>query len=162
MMKMDAKWDGAVFVPTEPEKVDLREGARVRLNVLQHRSHSQHGLFFAAMALAFDNWPDGHPFQPKDAEQLRYWLEIRAGWGSSLLLRDPTTAVEYMSNYWRDNMWAEQTEEGFVVHRAKSIAYSKMQKGDFVELVNRVDTVLQQEVGMSIADLKLSLMKDAQ
>jgi DNA-directed RNA polymerase delta subunit len=58
-------------------------------------------------------------------------------------------------------MWAEELEEGFLVHVAKSIAYDKMKKGDFQTLVNRIDDVLQKELGVGLTELKISALEDA-
>jgi len=159
-MRVTANWDGSVFKPTKPVK--LATGERVTLEVKRARSSRQHGFFFVAIEKAFDTWPESHPFQPSDSTQLRYWLEIQAGWGDTIHIPSAQALIIYLKNHWKDNMWAEQLDTGFLVHVAKSVAYDKMEKGDFQKLVTRVDDVLMQHLGVGLTELKLSALEDVQ
>lgn len=44
------------------------------------RSSKDHGLFWAIMDRAFDNWPADHPFQPDSKEHLYGWILIEVGY----------------------------------------------------------------------------------
>jgi len=159
-MKVLATWDGKAFIPSKPISA-LATNERVSLEVSRARSSRQHGFLFVAIEKAFDTWPEQHRFQPGDATQLRYWLEIQAGWGHTIEIPTPRALIRFLKEHWRDNMWAEELEEGFLVHVAKSIAYDKMKKGDFQTLVNRIDDVLQKELGVGLTELKISALEDA-
>lgn len=37
------------------------------------------GFFFKALAVAYDNWPESHAFQPQNADHFRAWLLTEAG-----------------------------------------------------------------------------------
>jgi len=43
------------------------------------RSGPDHRRLFGIIAKAYENWPETHEFQPTSAEQLRAWLQCRAG-----------------------------------------------------------------------------------
>ena len=159
-MKLRAHWDGSGF--KVKGKVDLALNEAVTLDVKRARSSRQHGFFFVAIEKAFDTWPEHHPFQPTDSTQLRYWLEIQAGWGDTIEIPTAQALIVYLKNHWRDNMWAEQIGDKFLVHVAKSIAYDKMQKGDFQKLVTRVDDVLYENLGVGLRELKLNALEDTQ
>lgn len=46
---------------------------------MKQRSMDHHRLFFAFIREVYRNWPEDHPFQPKNAEHLRGWLLIQVG-----------------------------------------------------------------------------------
>lgn len=160
-MKLDAVYTKKVFRPLEPGKVKLAEGERVRLEVSRHRSTRQHNFLFVALAKAYDTWPEDHPFQPADVDQLRYWLEIRAGWGDTVEFVDPRSLISFMNQHWKYNMWAVVEDDKYFVNIAKSIAYGKMNPGDFKKLVDSIDVVLMREVGFGLMELKESVLEDA-
>lgn len=37
------------------------------------------GFFFKALAVAYDNWPESHPFQADNADHFRAWLIMESG-----------------------------------------------------------------------------------
>lgn len=43
------------------------------------RSHPQLARFMLLMQAAFEHWPEGHPFQPRSWEHLRFWFAVQAG-----------------------------------------------------------------------------------
>ncbi len=46
----------------------------------RHRSVSDHGMFWAVMQRAFDNWPESHPFKPDTKEHLYGYILIEVGY----------------------------------------------------------------------------------
>lgn len=159
-MKIKARWDGEAFVPIREQKLD--KGMVYNLDVSKPRSQQQHGLFFACIAKAFDNWPEQHPFNPVDADQLRYYLEAKAGWGDIIYFENAPALIHFFTRNYSKPMFAFSESSGFQVVCAKSIAYGKMGKLDFASFVNAVDDVLKKEVGFSMMDLKESAITDAQ
>lgn len=159
MMRFDAVFERGVLRPLEAVK--LGDGEIVRVEVSLPRSPRQHAFFFAAIRKAYDNWPEDHPFQPMDEEQLRWWLEIQAGWGTAMAFEDPLEAASYMAQWgWRKNMWCKVHGTDVVVFIAKSIAYKSMKPADFKTLVNKVDKILLDEVGFGMSELKMSVVDD--
>ncbi len=45
----------------------------------RQRSDAAHKFVFKAIARAFENWPEGYDFQPRDPEHLRAYLLLRIG-----------------------------------------------------------------------------------
>lgn len=41
------------------------------------QSDDERGLLFGVISMAFDNWPESHPYQPPTSEHLRGWLALR-------------------------------------------------------------------------------------
>lgn len=52
---------------------------RVRGRKFLDRSPKDHGLFWAIMERAYDNWPVDHVFQPDSKEHLYGWILIEVG-----------------------------------------------------------------------------------
>ena len=117
---------------------------------------------FHAIKRAFDNWPEDHPFQPQDETQLRYWLEIEAGWGDCITFHNPREALKFIQNHWKDNMWTEVYSDVYTVYIAKSIKYNRMERGDFTKLMDNMDQVLMNSMGVGLLELKESAVVDVQ
>ncbi len=47
---------------------------------MKHRSQADHGMFWAVMQRAFDNWPEDHAFRPDSKEHLYGWILIEVGY----------------------------------------------------------------------------------
>lgn len=51
---------------------------------MRHRSASDHGMYWAILQRAFDNWPVTHPFRPTSKDHLHGWLLIESGHAQSV------------------------------------------------------------------------------
>ena len=141
------------------DKLPLSHREHVDLDVKHGaRSAPQHRLLFAALKVAYDNWPEDHEFQPVDADDLRYWLEVKAGHGVKVEFSDATEMLDFIRRHWRDNMVIDYPN----VWLAKSIKYGRMHRESFHDLVDDIDRVLAEEAGFCLADCKMSALDDAQ
>jgi hypothetical protein len=115
------------------------------------RSRPAHGMLFAVIEQAFQNWPESHPaFIPRNKEHLRYWLTKEAGdefYDVPLTIKPDEMpaeriawllqAVLYKSD--SERMFVEVDENGDVVCKVtKSIAWSKMGQDDFNKLSSAI------------------------
>lgn len=57
----------------------LPRGRQLRLTVSAPRNPKRHRKFFAAIAAAYEQWPESHEFQPESSEHLRAWLLCKVG-----------------------------------------------------------------------------------
>jgi len=159
MTKIEGWWSEVArcFQVKDDQKVDIKDGSHVTLTVAQPRSRSQHGLLFRAIDVAFDNWPEDHVFKPQKVDELRYYLEAKAGWGWSHEFKKAGELLEFIKGHWGENMALDYP----YVHVARSIQYAKMKREDFQLMCSKIDSVLQAEVGFTLADCKLSAVEDA-
>ncbi len=71
--------------------------------VIRKRSDEEQNMLFGIIRMAADNWPEGHPFQPKgptiqeQAEHLRAWLLIEAKHCRTLFIDDPASQEAIVS-----------------------------------------------------------------
>lgn len=128
--------------------------------VANKRSSAQHRRQFAVFAAAFDMWPEQHEFRPRNAEHLRFWLEIQAGHFSVVLtLRvrsvPPTklaavlTAVLTACDHDRDRVFIEADADLIVVKKAASIAYTRLPHARACQVFDEISHVLSAEMGVS-------------
>lgn len=161
-MKFQAKYiGGALYVPSEV-KEKFKDGNEYNVEVSKPRSRREHNMLFRAIGVAFNNWPEYHPFKPNNAEHLRYWLEVGAGYGDTIIYENPVEALKALQASFKDKAFAEVSGDRVYVHIPRSIAYGKMGKQNFHELVEAIDKVLTEEAGMTLADCALSATEDAQ
>lgn len=162
MSEHQAILEGAVFRLLEPAllKGKVKQGERVKLKVVRPRSRAQHNLLFHALAVLYDTWPEGHRFQPLSQEHLRYWLEVKAGWGQKIPVTTKGDVLRVSTAAWTRPVWFEVDGEDLFACIPRSIAYDKMQPEDFKQLVEKIDEILQREVGMSLSDAKESAIDD--
>lgn len=130
---------------------------------IKGRSHAQHRRYFAIMKLAFDNWPESHEFQPDDADHLRKWLQVKAGYRTvqdiDIARTDPrsltimqatlTAAMKATGDY----AWIKPHGKRMYVIASKSIAFDKMGPAEFGALCDDVARVIEQETGIKADDL---------
>lgn len=98
----------------------------------KRRSIPQHRRYFGMIRAAYENWPEGHPLKPIDAEQVRWYLQLRAGWGTPVIGADGAT---YMI--------------------PKSVSFSKMSADQFGELCDRVSRIIGEIIGLDGDELLL-------
>ena len=98
---------------------------RFNENAKTNRSPEEHKRYFAMIGAAFSNWPEQYDFKPLDAEELRTFLQMRAG------------AVQVVKSSTGD-MWMVP----------RSIEYKKMSQQQFHELHHRVSRIIGEVIGV--------------
>lgn len=125
------------------------------------RSVEQIRRYFALVKQAFLHWPEAHERQFSSAEELRKWLQMKAGWrevGAQIPLAGMSKE--------RAMLLAEAAIRGagsfafpvihgstLVVFRPKSISFGTMPHAEFTRLTHEVEAVIERETGISVADL---------
>lgn len=125
------------------------------------RSHPQLGLYMKGIKIAFDNWPEQSHHQFDSWVELRYWLQVMAGYGE-VVDRIPVTVVgaEAARNAAKRSIRATGGK-GFPIVRGSelrivvpsSINYATMEHAKFTELFDKVDRVVIEHVGRSLKEL---------
>lgn len=120
------------------------------------RSPEQHRRFFALIKAAFHHWPEGHARQFTSQDELRKWLQMKAGWrevGAQIplsginpdkalfLAKAAIQAVESFAEpvFYKDSL---------VIFKPKSIAFDKMKQAEFNDLNDAVSQVIEAEIGV--------------
>lgn len=89
------------------------------------RSLPAHRRYFAMIGATFVNWPERHPYQPIDAEALRIYLQMEAGWATPVKKNGETYLIPL------------------------SIAFEKMREDQFQELAHRVSRIIGENIGVT-------------
>ncbi len=119
------------------------------------RSLDQHRRFFGLMKAVFHHWPDDHPFRPSNADHLRAWLTVRAGYHTvnTFVSTDDTTEMARMMPIVIATMtgkfsWCRAHGNELHVCVPQSIAFDKMEHAAFCKLNDDVDEVIRVETGL--------------
>lgn len=124
------------------------------------RSGPDHRRFFAVIKAAFEHWPEGHDFQPDDAEHLRAWLICKAGYRISTPIDLPSNASGHVRMLFRLGVEAALRSAGNIVAfvvphrngvavvRPRSIAFDKLGQHEFSDLRNAIEDVIRVETGL--------------
>jgi len=157
---------GDVLHPVGPcdkaAMAEMLEGLTIEAKVAIPRSHDHHRFFFAAIAEAYANWPEGHEFNPQSSEHLRAWLLCKAGY------RDTTThhledvkladtmceVINKSLDHCESYGFAVFSNSTVYVLKPKSIAWAKLDQKQFNEISNEVSLVLLNETKLSLDDYK--------
>lgn len=129
----------------------------------KRRSIDQHRRYFALCKHAFDNWPEAQEFQPDNAEHLRKWLQVKAGYKTIQQIDTTRTDPQSMRIMQATLIAAMKATSDYawtVVHRnrlyvvaSKSIAFDKISHGEFCQLNDMVAEVIERESGIKVDDL---------
>lgn len=129
----------------------------------KRRSIEQHRRYFAVVKHAFETWPETHSFQPDNAEHLRKWLQVKAGYRTVQEIdvsRSDPRSMQIVESTLRAAMKATGDYAWTVVHgkrlyvvASRSIAFDKISHGEFCALNNLVQEVIESETGIKIDDL---------
>jgi Protein of unknown function (DUF1367) len=158
------------LVPDQPADVeklrDFAPGSLVKINVKRPRRRKPHSMFFAAIARAFENWPELHEFQPENPEHLRAWLLVKAGYrsifGESMnrLNNNPMRMLEFV----KSAMERQRSAGGYsfvTEHRGsivqivpESIAFSELDEDQFRPLRDAVYQLIEHHTGIPVVALK--------
>lgn len=121
------------------------------------RSADQHRRYFAVMRAVYYYWPETHEEQFSNAEELRKWLQMKAGYREigakvplagirkekALLLAE--AAIRAAGSYAVSKIHGDI----LVVFRPRSIAFNKLSHADFCKLNNAVEEIIIAEAGRS-------------
>jgi hypothetical protein len=125
------------------------------------RSVEQIRRYFAMIRAAYHHWPESHERQFANSEELRTWLQMKAG-ARQVGAQIPLTGMGKE----RAMLLAEAAIRGagshampvihgdvLVVFRPKSISFSRMAHADFCRLSDDVAAVIQAETGTDPAEM---------
>lgn len=128
----------------------------------QRRSVPQHRRFFALCRAAFANWPSSHAFQPRNAEHLRYWLQVQAGHcvvrkTARIESVDPVKVYNlikaFLDGASDDALFVELHDNRIVEVQAKTINFDAMGPAEFGKLKDEVASVIEAEMGINAGQL---------
>lgn len=154
---------GRRLVPTDRDSEEAIE--RVPLNeivaveIVRPRSTQNHKHFFAGIAAAARGWPEGQPPHPEgDAERLRAWLLVRAGFADTISfstdsMKQVVTMIAALNARGMHPIYDTGFSDGkpaVHLHLARSIAWSNLDERAFQDIKRRVDVVLLQVTGASL------------
>lgn len=128
------------------------------------RSLQDHKRLFSLFRAAHENWPEDHPFQPANAEQLRKWLTAKAGYRDITVLTPPpldsaearhlyVASVEAALAGGKNVSWVVPHRDVVAVIRAKSIAWDKLGQAEFGMIRDAISAVIERELGVAAGDL---------
>ena len=131
------------------------------LSAPKSRSGPQLRRYFAGIKAAFNNWPESHQHQFVSSEELRAWIQMKAGArevGAQIQIRGMNKdrammLVEAAIGATKSFAWPEMHGDTLVVFRPKSISFAKMKHEDFCRLSDAVFDVIASETGISQDDL---------
>lgn len=139
-----------------------------RVKLTKPRSAAHHGLFFAAIAEAFENWPENHDeLTPENEDHLRAYLICKShpDYREALAIFDMNNAALPFNEMVRAFAIAAaqkricfprvdlQKGKLYIV-APKSIKWDKMDQSEFNKLSSYVSEVLKEETGLSLEDYK--------
>jgi hypothetical protein len=125
------------------------------------RSTEQLRRYFAMIRAAFTHWPEAHQHQFASSEELRAWLQMKAGAREigaqipmvgmskerAMLLAE--AAIRGAGSY----AWPVIHGDTLVIFRPKSVSFAKMAHADFCKLSDDVADVIEAETGIKVDQL---------
>jgi hypothetical protein len=120
------------------------------------RSLPHHRRYFSLISAVFHHWPESHGRQFADREELRAWLQMKAGWREVAaqipIVGLPRERVKLIveASIRAAGSYAEPVlhKDTLVIFRPKSIAFDKMRHLDFCALSDAVENVIRSETGL--------------
>lgn len=121
------------------------------------RSIDQHRRYFGMIRAAHTHWPESHPHQFTCEDDLRKWLQMKAG-HREIAARIPLTGIRKEqavilaeASIRAAGSYAIPVIHGseLVIWKPKSIAFHNLGHRSFCELNQAVDDILQAEIGLS-------------
>lgn len=125
--------------------------------VKQPRSLEQHRRFFGVVKAAFTHWPESNERQFASEEELRKFLQMKAG-HREITARIPLTGIRKEqaiilaeASIRAAGAYAVPAVHGaeLIIWKPKSIAFDRLSHLAFCELNNAVDEILKAEIGLS-------------
>jgi hypothetical protein len=135
------------------------------------RNYERHKALFGMLKPAFYYWPDPEvePFRPNDAEHLRAWLLVKAGWRESEDLRISGTSSKYATimamaflNRKREKtaVHFEEMKDGIRVYWPKSVAYTKCSEDQFRRVLTNVTEIVEEIIGVDVKTMRENYKRD--
>ena len=133
------------------------------------RSGPHHRAFFAYLQFATKHWPIAgfEDFVPRDREELRAWVEIRAGHTKPSRIYTFKTRQQALNaaDFARADMAADKLEgvyswliplsqNSFEVQRPASIKWEKLGEARFLKLSKEVSAIIKEIIGVSFTEWK--------
>ncbi len=119
------------------------------------RSYQQHKRFFGLVEAAFNHWPEGHPFKPKDSEHLRHWLLCAVNHSTIKTFEtegDATAIAKLLpivvAIMTKTNCWTKAVGNEVQVCVPKSISYEEVSHQEFQGISNVVGDIIQEVIGI--------------
>ena len=128
------------------------------------RSPADHRRFFAMIGKAYENWNEGHEFQPSSSGHLRAWLQYQAGYNSvttvdlsEITTSDPhllaaaRVAIEQaITAGLRDGDYVFTRARGVLVEviRPKSIDFATLDQKAFAPIREAVEAIIEAAIGV--------------
>lgn len=137
---------------------------------LRHRSDSDHGMFWAVMDRAYDNWPEREGlFQPTSKEHLYGWLLIEVGHSESIEIetKDYEVAKVFARGFFTLTrrkihcMRVFETEKGMRITVPQSLSYAEAGKKKYEDVRAKVYELVEVILGVQIATLKREAQREA-
>ena len=130
-----------------------------------HRSDADHGMFWAIIHRAFENWPEDHSYCPNDINELYGWLLVEAKHSVSGEIKDRNINAIRKSARTFFNLTGESdhdiyymrlepTKSGVRVTIPKSLSYKKAGKRKFEEVRSLVYEIIEVTLNTNIENLK--------
>lgn len=128
------------------------------------RSAPDHRRLMAIIGNAFKQWPEAHPFQPDDEEELRAYLICKAGFSmkTPIALPDPLTPP-HIAAFQASIAAGIKAANGFAfvipdrsgvrVVAPKSMKFAKMSQRDFAQLRDNITDILEATLGCKVDEL---------
>tara|TARA_R110000868_G_scaffold119408_1_gene316268 strand:+ start:105 stop:557 length:453 start_codon:yes stop_codon:yes gene_type:complete len=120
------------------------------------RSTDQLRRYFAMIRAAFYHWPEAHKRQFSSAEELRAFLQMKAGhrtvgaqipmagMSKKLVMLLAEAAIQGAGSYAMPIMHGDT----LVIFRPKSVSFAKMAHADFCALSDAVEAIIRAETGL--------------
>jgi len=125
------------------------------------RSVEQIRRYFAMIKAAYHHWPEAHDRQFASAEELRAWLQMKAGArdigatiplsriGKERAMLLAEAAIRGAGSYAMPVLHGDT----LVIFKPKSVSFAKMGPKAFGELSDAVATVIEAETGLQVEQL---------
>lgn len=125
------------------------------------RSVEQIRRYFALIRAAYHHWPESHERQWSSSEELRAWLQMKAGArevGAQIPLAGMSkdramllaeAAIRGAGSYAMPAMHGDV----LVIFRPKSVSFARMPHNDFCQLSDDVAAIIEDETGLTAEQL---------
>jgi len=127
----------------------------------KQRSAPQHRRTFGLIAKAFANWPEQYEFQPRDAEHLRAWLLVQAGYADvpQTIRCDDENAIRVAGvvraafQAAQSNAFVETKGNRVLIVTPKSMSFDKLPHLHACVIMQAIDELIEDIVGVSCDQL---------
>lgn len=125
------------------------------------RSAKEHNTVFGVIDMAFPNWPERHPFKPKDKEHLRAWLLIEVDHTDELDVTDLSegnpavvVAVGQFFCHGRSDFRLVNRGNRMLVKRPRTLKKAEVGVEVYRRVAQAVYEIVAIETGITVEDYK--------